>query len=134
MTFSRNKNTFRWFILFVSQLVFQVSAQNTTLALMARFEHQSEAPLAFPNYFEEALWTNSLMDKIKAWSRQQFNISELDYKRKDLVNFVPGLRQPAELRSIQQTGYDLALSVVSQLRSQWPQHPEATPRENCWCR
>ncbi|GAB4399197.1 MAG: hypothetical protein OHK0053_18990 [Microscillaceae bacterium] len=127
MIFFQKISTFFTFVLLFWGGTSRVWAQNTTIALMARFEHQSEAPLAYPNYFEEALWTNSLMDKIKSWSRQQFNISELDYKRKDLVNFVPGLRQPAELRSIQKTGYDLALSVVSQLRSQWPQQPEGNP-------
>ncbi len=86
-------------------------------AFLGRFEHQTEVPYAYPNYFENQTWVNQLMDKTKEALRQRYNITQLDYKRRGTVNFIPGFRLPGDMKAFAGTGYDVLVSIVSRLET-----------------
>ncbi len=92
-----------------------LSAQGA--AFVGRFEHQTEVPYAYPNYFENQTWVNQLMNKTKEALRLRYNITQLDYKRRSTVNFVPGFRLPGDMKAFAGTGYDLLISIVSRLET-----------------
>lgn len=92
-------------------------SQGQGAAFLGRFEHQTEVPYAYPNYFENQTRVNQLMDKTKEALRLRYNITQLDYKRRGTVNFVPGFRLPGDMKAFAGTGYDLLISIVSRLET-----------------
>jgi hypothetical protein len=88
-------------------------AQNK--ALIARFEHQCTMPLAYPDYFQNKLFTDSLLKITSNWVKSSFRASSVDYKRRNPITYMPGIMEYSAMRSIASTDFDLAISIVSTL-------------------
>ncbi|NJO01692.1 MAG: hypothetical protein HC880_08370 [Bacteroidia bacterium] len=86
--------------------------------MIVQFEHQTNAPVAYPNYFKSKTWTDSLLALTENWLHTQFNASVVDYKKLEPISFVPIIDYERPIRSIRSTAYDLALSIVSRLEAE----------------
>ncbi len=101
-----------WMLCFASLL----SAQSPKI-LIINFEHQTNAPIAYPNYFADQAWSDSLLQFTANWLKEKFKTSVVDYKQRNPIAFVPVLGIPAPMRSIEQTDYDLVFRLTSKLES-----------------
>jgi hypothetical protein len=88
-------------------------AQNK--ALIARFEHQCTMPLAYPDYFQNKLFADSLLKITSNWTKSRFQAASVDYKRRNPITYMPGIMEYSPVRSIANTDFDLAISIVSTL-------------------
>lgn len=86
-------------------------------AFVGRFEHQTEVPLAYPDYFENQTWVNQMLKTTQEALKNRYNIGILDHKKRGTVNFIPGFRVPGEMKMFANTGYDLLISIVSRLET-----------------
>ncbi len=86
-------------------------------AFIGRFEHQTETPVAYPNYFENRAWLTQMLETLKESVKKRYNINTLDYKKLGTVDFVPGFRTPGEMKMFSSTAYDLLISIVSQIET-----------------
>lgn len=82
---------------------------------VARWEHQTNQPEAFPNYFQNKSFTDSLTALTRAWLVKRFSNEVIDFKRQNPVSYAPVIMMAEPIKSIQNTGYDWALSLITTL-------------------
>lgn len=85
--------------------------------ILVRFEHQTNTPVAYPDYFKDRRWVDSLLNLTKDWLKERYNAEVFDYKQRSPITYLPSIQEDKNIRSIQYTVYDLALSVMSVLES-----------------
>jgi hypothetical protein len=107
---------FSFIFLIGNNPLFAQSSQEAT-ALMVEFTHQTTTPEAYPNYFQTAQQTDSLMAITKKWIQKTFGATTVDYKLKNPINFQPYMGENRQVRSIAHTYYDFAVSIISTLES-----------------
>ncbi|MCU0446629.1 MAG: hypothetical protein MUE85_17115 [Microscillaceae bacterium] len=83
--------------------------------LIARFEHQCTMPLAYPDYFQNKPFTDSLLKITSQWAKNNFKAASVDYKRRNPITYMPGIMEYSSVRSIANTDFDMAISIVSTL-------------------
>lgn len=102
--------------IFYVEAVFLLSAQDNR-AILIKFQHQSPAPIAYPNYFGDRDWTDSLLLQLDAWMQDRFKVSGLDYKKVQPISFVPSSGGELAPKSIAQTNYLLGVYLITSLES-----------------
>ncbi|MDX2302694.1 MAG: hypothetical protein NW226_07830 [Microscillaceae bacterium] len=93
-----------------------VLSQNNSV-IVAQWEHQTDTHIAYPDYFQDQAFTDSLKLQISDWLRENYAASTTDFKKRNPVSFVVVISPPSEPRSIEHTVYDLSLGIVSTLES-----------------
>lgn len=82
---------------------------------VARLEHQTNQPEAFPNYFQNQAFTDSLTRLIKGWLAEKYKSQVIDFKKQNPVSYAPVILITEPIKSIKNTGYDWALSLITTL-------------------
>ena len=101
-----------------TSLVLQCLAQSqTNPAIISLFEHQTETPVAYPNYFQDKSFTDPLIQIIQSWLEENYGATSLDYKKIYPVSFVSVISPPIAPRNIEGTGYSFALGIQTTLES-----------------
>lgn len=87
-------------------------AQNLK-AFLLRFEHQTPAPLQFPNYFKNKFFADSVLQITEQWAKENFAVSSLDHKIKEPISY--NITRSAFWidRSIEFTNYDFVVQIIS---------------------
>lgn len=109
------KNIFSIIILY-ALLITSAYSQGSEVILV-RFEHQTDTPVAYPDYFKDRRWVDSLLNHTQNWLKDRFSAQVFDYKQRSPITYLPSIQEDKGIRSIQSTVYDLALSVISVLES-----------------
>lgn len=88
-------------------------------AFILRFEHQCSDPVAYPNYFDNSVWSDKLIKITSNWLEANFDVDKVDYKRKGTISYVPVVDHFVDLkeRSLQFTAYDLSMTITSRLET-----------------
>lgn len=103
------------FIFFLQVAGFCCNAQNK--AIILEFTHQTDTPVAFPNYFEDTEWTQHVVGHVKNWVSATFKASVVDVRKKNPITFVPYQVLQNTPLSITKTDYNLAIGIHSSLVS-----------------
>ena len=99
-------------------LALQCFAQSqSSPTIISLFEHQTETPVAYPNYFQDKSFTDQLIQLIQNWLKENYGTTSLDHKKIYPVSFVSVISPPTEPRKIESTGYSFALGIQTSLES-----------------
>ncbi len=93
-----------------------IKAQDPS-ALVVQFDHTTHASLAYPDYFEDKVWTESVMDYLRSWLKKRYAVTDLHYKRQKPISFTPVLGREEAIKSLSRTGFDYGLQILSSLES-----------------